>query len=251
MSSHNSPWIRHLRAYCAKHKVTWKEAMVRAAPSYRAAQRPRYRASLKYMCTNPGHPDPNQSCSQVRVYETRDQCTPSCAVIRAEPQRQKRRVVVHDDSEDSDEEQPPTPRPRPRRDPKTPPTQPRAQPRRQESLCGKQPAATANEILSLGKADRGVWYINRALKNDKFKDSTGKPWSSSDYMVIARCLMDNGVRVRIESNKVAPGSIAKIQNAARAKNAPPPELFNYQEGSGGSSGRGGTSSGRQVVQELD
>ena len=247
--STNSPWIRHLRAYCAKHKVTWKEAMVRAAPSYRASQRPRYRASLKYMCTNPDHPDPNQSCSQVRVYETRNQCTPSCAAIRAEPQQRKRRRVV-DDSEDSDGDPPSTPRPRPRRDPETPPTQPRTQPRRQESLCGKQPAATANEILRLGRANRGVWYINRALKNDKFKDSTGKPWSSSDYMVIARCLMDNGVRVRIESNKVAPGSIAKIQNAARARDKPAPSLFEYHEG-GGSSGSGGTSSGRQVVQELD
>lgn len=231
-----SPWIRHLRAYCAKHTVTWKEAMVRAAPSYRAAQRPRYRASLKYMCTNPHHPDPSQSCSQVRVYETRDQCTPSCAAIRAEPQRKRRRVVVHDDS---DEDSPPSTQPR-----KT------TQPRRQKNLCGNQLAATANEILRLGRLDRGVWYINRALNEGNFKDSAGKPWSSSDYMVIARCLMANNVRVRIESNIVAQGYIAKIQNAARAKNAPTPLLFEYNEG-GGSSGRGRDGGGRQVVQELD
>ena len=65
--------------------------------------------------------------------------------------------------------------------------------------CGRQPQATTNRILELGRAGHTIQSINSTLQEERKLDSVNKRWSTKNgFEPIARCLHKNNVPVLVE-----------------------------------------------------
>lgn len=69
------------------------------------------------------------------------------------------------------------------------------------SSCGRQPQATTNRILELGRAGHTIQSINSTLQEERKLDSVNKRWSTKNgFEPIARCLHKNNVSVLVEEH---------------------------------------------------